>query len=378
MDIHGHCDDRFSHVREEFEKNFSERGDVGASFAATIEGEYVIDLWGGHRDTARTQPWEENSIANVYSTSKTMTFISALVLADRGELDIAAPVARYWPEFAANGKENVSVSNILSHSAGLPGFSRVFEAEELYDWDTVVTDLAAQAPWWEPGTQSGYHAITQGFLIGEVIRRITGDSMGSWFRKNVAEPLGADFHIGIDPAHISRVADLIADPASGGSVLGVMDPDTMMGRVFGSTRLPSDSVNSEGWRRAEIPAANGHGNAHSVVRAQTALANNGSAFGVELLSAQGSARAREVQLESTDLVLGFPVKFAMGYAYGNEMLPVTPNKNAIWWAGAGGSTVVIDEDHRLCFSYVMNQMKAAMVGDERSASLSRALYETLQ
>jgi CubicO group peptidase (beta-lactamase class C family) len=147
--------------------------------------------------------------------------------------------------------------------------------------------------------------------------------------------------------------------------------------VFGSTNQPHGAANSEGWRRAEIPAANGHGNARSVVRAQTALANDGSAFGVDLLSPEGCARAREVQLESTDLVLMLPIKFAMGYAYGNDMLPVAPNKNAIWWAGAGGSTVVIDEDNRLCFSYVMNQMKAAMVGDERSASLSRALYDAL-
>lgn len=156
-----------------------------------------------------------------------------------------------------------------------------------------------------------------------------------------------------------------------------MDPDSITGRVFGSPKLPEGTVNSEGWRRAEIPAANGHGNARSVVRAQTALANNGQAFGVDLLSPAGCARAREVQIESTDAVLGFPLKFAMGYAYGNPLLPVTPNPNAIWWAGAGGSTIVIDEDNRMCFSYVMNQMKAAMVGDERSGSLSKALYAAL-
>jgi CubicO group peptidase (beta-lactamase class C family) len=306
-----------------------------------------------------------------------MTFISALMLADRGELDFTAPVAQYWPEFAANGKENIPVTNLMSHSAGLPGFSRVFQANELYDWDTVVADLAAQAPWWEPGTQSGYHAMTQGFLIGEVVRRITGKSMGTWFRENVAEPVGADFHIGVKPEDLDRIADLVPDSNPSGSPMFEMDPESMIGRVFGSTNFGNDAVNSEGWRRAEIPAANGHGNARSVVRAQTALANDGTAFGVELLSPAGCAKAREVQLESTDLVLMFPIKFAMGYAYGNDMLPVAPNKNAIWWAGAGGSTVVIDEDNRLCFSYVMNQMKAAMVGDERSASLSRALYEAI-
>ncbi len=373
----GFCNDRFSAVQEEFERNLSERGDLGASFACTIDGEFVVDLWGGYKDVDKTQPWEEDTICNVYSTTKTMTFISALVLADRGELDLHAAVAKYWPEFGANGKQKIKVSQILSHTAGVPGMSRVFELEEMYDWDSVCADLAAQSPWWEPGTQSGYHATTQGFLIGEVIRRITGQSMGTFFRENVAEPMQADFHIGLNPSVFPRVSDLHPDLTSGGGGLLQTDPDTMAGRVFGSTHMPEGSVNSVGWRTAELPAVNGHGNARSVVRTQTALANDGYAFGVQLLSAEGCARAREVQIESTDVVLGFPIKFAMGYAYGNPMLPVTPNANAIWWAGAGGSTIVIDEDHHMCFSYVMNQTKAAMVGDERSGKMTEALYAAL-
>ncbi len=372
----GFCDSKFAAVQEQFEKNFEERGDIGASFACTIEGETVIDLWGGHKDIAKTVPWEEDTICNVYSTTKTMTFISALILADRGELDLHAPVAKYWPEFAVNGKEDVKVSHFLCHAAGVPGMSRVFSAEEMYDWDKVCDDLAAQAPWWEPGTQSGYHAITQGYLIGEIVRRITGKTMGTFFREEVATPMNADFHIGVDPAIFDRISDLHPDPdTSAGEAL--FDADSIGGRVFGSTDMPDGTVNTAGWRQAEIPAANGHGNARSVVRAQTALANNGSAFGVDLLSPEGCAKAREVQIESTDAVLMFPVKFAMGYAFGNAMLPVTSNPNAIWWAGAGGSTIVIDEDHRMCFSYVMNQMKSTLVGDERGGSLSRTMYESV-
>jgi CubicO group peptidase (beta-lactamase class C family) len=377
MEIHGHCDEKFAQVREEFEKNFSERGDVGASFAATINGEYVIDIWGGHRNADRSLPWEENTIANVYSTTKTMTFISALMLSDRGELDLTAPVASYWPEFAANGKQNIPVSNLLCHAAGLPGFDPRLSEAELYDWDTATANLAAQKPWWEPGTQCGYHAITQGYLIGEVVRRITGKSMGTWFRENVADPVGADFHIGLDPSEFPRVAELLADtPAEGGNTPQV-DPESIPIRVFGSAELPPGSVNSPAWRQAEIPAANGHGNARSVVRAQTALANEGSAFGQQLLSPAGTDRAGELQIESTDLVLGFPVRFAMGYAYGNPMLPMCPNPEAIFWAGAGGSTIVIDKGNKLCFSYVMNQMKAALVGDDRGGSLARALYASM-
>ena len=208
----GFCDSRFSAVQEEFERNFIDRGDIGASFACTINGEFVIDIWGGYKDVEKTLPWEEDTICNVYSTSKTMTFVSALILADRGELDLHAPVAEYWPEFAVNGKESVKVSHILCHAAGVPGMSRPFEMEEMYDWDKVCADLAAQAPWWEPGTKSGYHAMSQGFLIGEIVRRITGKTMGTFFRENVAEPLQADFHIGMDPSVFPRVSDLHADP----------------------------------------------------------------------------------------------------------------------------------------------------------------------
>ena len=377
MVIHGYCDERFARVREEFEKNFSERGDVGGSFAVTIEGEYVIDLWGGHRNAEKTLPWEEDTIVNVYSTSKTMTFISTLLLADRGELDLYAPVADYWPEFAENGKAGITITNLLSHSAGLPGFSRQFSAEELYDWDLAVSDLANQTPLWEPGTQSGYHGVTQGFLLGEVVRRITGQSYGSWFRENVAEPLGADFHIGLLEQDLSRVADILQDTSADASPFANLDPESMTAKVFGGAGSSRDAANSAAWRQAEIPAINGHGNARSVVRAQSALANDGLAFDTQLLSAEGAEKSREVLLESKDLVLMFPVKFAMGYAYGSDFIPITPNKNSIWWAGLGGSTCVIDQENRTCFSYVMNQMKSSMLGDERSGSLSRTLYEAM-
>ncbi|HEY5646283.1 MAG TPA: serine hydrolase domain-containing protein [Pseudomonadales bacterium] len=376
MEIHGYCDERFAPVREAFEENFRARGDVGACFAATLEGEYVVDLWGGHVDAACTRPWQEDTIINVYSTTKTMTFLSALMLADRGELDLEAPVASYWPEFAAGGKSGVRVKHFLSHSAGLPGFSGPRTPAELYDWDSCCADLAAQAPWWEPGTQSGYHAITQGYLIGEVVRRVTGKSIGTWFREEVAGPLGADFHIGVNPAEFPRVADLVA--AREPSALLEMDPQSIPGRVFMGLDISPETTGSEGWRRAEIPAANGHGNARSVVRAQTALANGGRAFGVELLSAAGCVRALEPQTDGVDAVLGLPVRFAMGYALPSEVVPVSPNSDTLWWGGAGGSTIVVDTDARLCFSYVMNQMDNNIVGDPRGASLGAALYRSLE
>jgi CubicO group peptidase (beta-lactamase class C family) len=375
MEIHGHCDEKFASVREEFEKNFTERGDIGASFALTVEGEYVVDIWAGAKDETGTLAWQEDTIVNVYSTTKTMTFLVALMLADRGQLDLNAPVASYWPEFAQQGKENIPVRFLLSHSAGLPGFSRPLNPDELYDWDFVTAELAAQTPWWEPGTASGYHAITQGFLIGEVVRRITGQTIGQYFKENVADVVNADFHIGVDPKDFDRIASLVPAPASAPPM--EIDPESMMAKVFGSTILPPGVTDTAGWRQAEIPAANGHGNARSVVKAQTAMANGGKAFGKELLSEAGAKRALEEQITGVDKVLMMPSRFAMGYSYSTDLIKMGPNPNTLWWGGAGGSTIIIDSDAHLCFSYVMNQMKNAIVGDERGAKPMQAIYKSL-
>lgn len=372
MEIQGHCDEKFAPVRDAFEKNFSENGDIGACFAVTLEGEYVVDLWGGHQDAACQRPWEQDTIINVYSTTKTMTFLVALMLEDRGVLDLEARVADYWPEFAQAGKEDVRVKHLLSHSAGLPGFSRPFEPAELYDWDFACADLASQAPWWEVGAHSGYHAITQGYLIGEVVRRVTGKSFGTFFREEVAEKVGADFHIGVNPKHFDRIADLVA--AKEMAPILEMDPDSITGRVFSNLDITPESSGSAGWRQAEIPAANGHGNARSVVRAQTAMANNGRAFGTELFSPKAVARALQTQIEGADLVLGLNVQFAMGYAKPTPEIPMSPNENSLWWGGAGGSTICVDTDAHLCMSYVMNQMDNHIVGDPRGVRLHQAVY----
>ncbi|MGK0223181.1 MAG: CubicO group peptidase (beta-lactamase class C family) [Limisphaerales bacterium] len=375
MEIQGYCDERFGKVRDAFAENFSERADIGACFAATLEGEFVVDLWGGHQDAERQRPWQEDTIINVYSSTKTMTFICALMLADRGQLDLDAPVANYWPEFSANGKENVLVKHILSHSAGLPGFSRVLTADELYDWDLCCADLAAQASWWEAGTQSGYHAITQGYLVGEVVRRVTGQTIGQYFKAEVADKVSADFHIGVDPKDFGRVADLV--PAAETAPILEMDPESIPGRVFAGLDISPGTTGSAGWRQAEIPAANGHGNARSIVRAQTAMANGGSAFGIKLLSGVGCAKALELQTEGPDLVLGLVVKYALGYGLPTADIPISPNANTLFWGGAGGSTVVVDTEARACFSYVMNQMDNFIIGGPRGQALASAMYDSL-
>ena len=376
MNIEGFCDERFARVRDEFEKNFTERGDTGACFALTLEGEYVVDIWAGHQDKALKKPWQKDTIINVFSSTKTMTFLCALVLADRGLLNFEACVADYWPEFSAGNKAQIKVKHLMSHSSGLPGFSRGFTTSELCDWNFCCDDLANQSPWWEPGTQSGYHAITQGYLIGEVIRRITDKTIGQFFKSEVADLVGADFQIGVDPNDFPRIANLIE--AKETAPILEMDPDSIPGRVFAG--MEDDLVamtTSVEWKQAEIPAANGHGNARSIVRAQTALANSGSAFGVQLLSPEGCSKALESQTNGNDLVLGIPVNFAMGYALASEIIPISPNSNTLWWGGAGGSTVVVDTDAHACFSYVMNQMDNNIVGDPRGAALGAAVYSSL-
>ncbi len=377
MDIHGLCDERFAKVRDAFERNFTEFGDVGASFAATVEGEFVVDLWAGHADKARTRPWREDTIVNVYSTTKTMSFLCAFVLADRGLLDFHAKVTDYWPEYGQNGKENTEVRHFMSHSAGVPGFDpKLASAEGLYDWDACVDNLAKQAPWWEPGSQSGYHAVTQGYLIGELVRRITGRTIGTFFREEVAEPLGADFHIGMGDADFHRVAEMIPDEPVEGGGFGA-DADSISARVFASAPAGTQAVNTPGWRRAEIPAAGGHGNARGVVRAQTPLANDGKAFGVELLSPAGSRLMLEEQTNGPDAVLIMPIRFGLGFAFPNDFMPMSPNADAMFWGGAGGSTIVVDQKARVCLSYVMNQMKNAIVGDQRGGGLGKAFYESV-
>ena len=206
--IYGSCDPRFVKVRELFQRGFDSGQEIGAAVSFVLDGKSVVDLWGGHYDEARTREWERDTLVNVYSTTKGMVAICANQLIERGLLDIEAPVARYWPEFAAGGKQDLKVRWLLSHQAGLPAVRETLPPGSLYDWDRMCAALAAQEPWWVPGTAHGYHAFTYGHLVGEIVRRITGESLGTYFRKNVAEPLGADFHIGLAPEHDARTADV--------------------------------------------------------------------------------------------------------------------------------------------------------------------------
>jgi len=369
-EIHGRCEARFGAVREALADSLG-RDDVGASAAVYIEGEAVVDIWGGYADAARTRAWERDTITNVWSTTKTMIALCALILADRGDLDLAAPVARYWPEFATAGKELVQVRHLLSHTAGLPAWDSPMTVADLYDWPAATARLAAQAPAWEPGAEAGYHSVTQGFLVGEVVRRITGRSLGVFFAEEVAGPLGADFHIGLPAEHDHRVAPVIAPPPA--RAHGPAADSARSGP--GNPPIQPADANTQAWRRAEIPAAGGHGNARSVAAVQSVLACGGAARGVRLLSAAGCERALEEQYHGTDRILGAPMRYGMGYGLHSGWLP---NPRTCFWGGWGSSMVLVDLDARMTVSYVMNQMlDQGTLGDDRALIIMLAAYEGL-
>ena len=377
FEIEGYCEKRFNSVRDAFKSNFDEDLEVGASVAVTLDGKHVIDLWGGHADAAKTKLWEKDTIVNVYSTTKVMTAICIHMLVDRGLLELDAPVAKYWPEFAQAGKENLPVRYLLNHTSGLAGWDKKFRTKKLYDWDLMVDLLAAQKPWWEPGTQSGYHASTFGYLLGELIRRITKKTAGTFFRDEVAKPLGADFYIGLPEEHDVRVAELIPPPPMDLSTLGAVDPKSIAIRSLTNPIIDVADTKTREWRGAEIPAANGHGNARSVSRITAALACGGKLDGVSLLSEEAIRRSIEVQSYGTDLVLNIPIRIGLGWGVQNKELPIGPNPNLFFGGGWGGSVVVVDLDAKMSFSYVMNKMVSTTMGDPRSMKLIRALYNSL-
>jgi CubicO group peptidase (beta-lactamase class C family) len=372
--IQGTCSDQFAAVRDAMAQNFDKGLDVGASVAVTVNGELVADLWGGHADEARTTEWQRDTIVNVWSTTKTMAALSALILADGGGIDLYAPVAKYWPEFAANGKEKVEVRHLMSHTSGVSGWQEPVTMEDICNWDKSTSLLAAQAPWWEPGTASGYHALNQGHLIGEVIRRATGQTPGQFFAAEIAGPLGADFHIGLDPAQFGRVSNVIPPPPL---VPADVDPAGIAMKTLANPPVNATWAWTDTWRRAEIPAANGHGNARSVATVQSILACGGEAGGRRFLSEPGCQKVFEQQSYGTDLVLGVPIRFGIGYGLNSAEMPMGPNERVCFWGGWGGSLIIVDLDARMTVAYVMNRMGEGTLGDVRGAGIVAAAYASL-
>jgi CubicO group peptidase (beta-lactamase class C family) len=384
--IHGTADPRFAPVREVFSQNFAERNEIGAAVAVMVDGRPVVDLWAGFADQARTQPWTRDTIVNVYSTTKGMTALCLHRLVEEGRVDLDAPVARYWPEFAQQGKDRIPVSALLGHRSGLAAVKPILPGDALYEWDAMVAALAAEAPWWEPGSAHGYHAVTFGWLVGEIVRRVTGKTLGTYFRESVAGPLGMDFHIGLFDAEHHRVAEMstipLPEPGADGVQLAMVmmsDPEGLAARAFLNPPSLGRGPNVPEWRRAEIPGANGHGDARALARVYGALAGGGRIDGVHVLSAEGVARCHAELSHGPDLVLQVSTRFGHGFMLPQDRADarIGDGTRTFGHPGAGGSLGFADPDTGVGFGYVMNRMGPNILLDPRATALVDAVYASL-
>jgi len=363
--VHGTTTEKFAGLVDHLEKSLASGADVGASIAVFHREELVADIWGGYRDEEKTTPWDRDTLVNVWSTTKTMTFLVALMLHDRGELDFDATVATYWPEFAANGKKAIEVRHLMNHCAGLSGWQEAIVPEDLANWELATSLLAAQKPWWEDRSMSGYHAVTQGFLIGEVVRRITGTTIGEFFKSEVADVLDADFFIGLPESEEHRVSLVIPPPPGN---FGDAAPDSIMVRTLTSPLLDATAPRHRWWRAAEIPAANGHGNALAVATIQQVMANNGQVNGHRFFSEKTGDKVFQRQVGGVDQVLAVDMSFGLGYGLASSYVPVGPR--TCFWGGYGGSLIMMDQEMGLTISYMMNKMQVGLTGDTRGSEIS--------
>jgi CubicO group peptidase (beta-lactamase class C family) len=364
IEVKGKVKDGFQRVKEAFEANFADGAEVGASLAVMVDGEMVVDLWGGHADGGPTRPWEQDTIVNTYSTTKGLTAICANQLIEQGKLDPEEPVATYWPEFAQAGKEKLPVKWLLSHKAGLPAVDRMLTQEEQYKWEPLVDALAAQKPWWTPGEKHGYHAVTFGSLVGEVIRRVSGMSVGTYLRKNVTEPLGADYFIGYGPEKDAQTADMIPQPFQSPEpdhplYAAFTNPASMTFKAFMISPLPMlnpNYMNTREWRAAEVPAANGHGNARALATVYGALARGGELNGVRILKSETIEDMRKEQSNGADQVLTIPMRFGRGFFLELPEYQLTKNTTLFGHPGMGGSFGLADPEAKVGIGYAMNKM----------------------
>jgi len=384
--VHGDVGDGFGRVADAFAANFTEHGDVGAACTLWVDGHVVVDIWGGDADRSAGRAWQRDTLVITFSTTKGVTAVVCNRLIEQGRLDAEAPVAQYWPEFAANDKEAITVADVLSHRAGLAHVEGDFTLDEVMAVEPVVRALAAQAPIWEPGTAHGYHVRSYGWLLGEIVRRVTGVSLGSFFATELAAPLGLDYFIGLPEADEPRVARLYP-PVSDAALQALIDAalsdgSTLMGQAMsGPANLfrYDDMWNTPALHATEMPSSNGIGDARSLARLYAACigdvtAVDGSPF--RALTDPTVARATVPRSKGTDKVLGMPTGFGLGFI-GPLMMPPGVGPRAFGHAGAGGSLAFADPDAHLAFGYVMNQMQLGMTGDQRTQTLVAATYASL-
>ncbi len=381
LTLQGASDARFEPVRSAFLEGFAQGRDVGAAVAVTLNGELVVDLWAGYRDRKRTLPWEKDTLCCMFSVTKAMTAICLLQAVAEGSLELDTPVVEYWPEFAANEKQNITPRHLLSHQAGLIGFHEPVSKDIYYDWASVTSALAAERTWWIPGEQHGYHARTYGFLVGELLRRTTGFTVGQWFDRCIAQPLEIDFKVGLADHDLMRCADMLPARIRAGeqknwsSAMQTMmksfsDVTTPTGAAFQNPSFGPGYMNSNQFRKAEIPAVNGHGTARGVASFYAQLSS--------LLPAEILTEATTTHSLGPDTVLISLTHFGLGLMLHHEESPIGIRDGSFGHAGAGGSMAFYDPEAQLGFCFVMNQMQEGVVtGGESAMRIARSIYECL-
>ena len=399
--IEGYCDDRFLEAKTLFERNIKNGFELGGAVSVELRGKKIIDLWGGYTDQAKTTLWHENTIINVFSTTKGIAAICLLQLVEKGLLDLDEPVTTYWPEFSENAKENIPVRYLFCHKSGLCGIKTPLKTGAFTDWNLICSELAKQSTFWEPGTAHGYHGLTYGYLIGELLRRIDGRSIGTYFREEIADPLELDFWIGLPTSEFHRVSDIYpAKPSFVEKLLPILaklpksffpnrlqilfdfnDTSTPVGAAFNNPRISNDEIfeaNTTAWRQAEIPAANGHGSARSIAKLYGILANGGTRNEVHVLNPETIEMGRTTQAEGKDLVLGnMHTRFGLGFMLGTKDVSMGPNINSFGHGGAGGSLGFADPDNHISLGFVMNQMHRGITAWKTATEVADSVYKTL-
>jgi CubicO group peptidase (beta-lactamase class C family) len=372
-DIRGLCPPAFDMVRQAFADNFSRGEELGARFVVTLDGEVVVDLMGGFADRARTRAYAEDTLTPIFSTMKAVAAIMIARLVDQGRLDYGQRVAEVWPEFAQAGKDQVTVEQVLSHQAGLPGFLEPLPASGWLDWDAVCQRLAAMRPLWEPGTASGYHPVTFGFLAGEIFRRVDGRTLGQAVRQDIAEPFGLDLWIGLPDSERHRASDVMRP-----SVLPRFGtPNDALKAAFLSPWSTPKSTDQVDLQSTEVLSSNGYTRADSLALIMSALARDGSMGARDLLSPGMTARLAAERIRGPDLVLPFEVSWGAGVMRNQPNMFYGPTPEAFGHSGWGGSCAFADPSWGLACAYVMNRQSADLIGDPRSRRLIAAVYGSL-
>jgi len=373
--VSGTCNPRFAAVRDAFSHNFIAHSEVGAACAVWLDGVLAVDLWGGHTDSARMRPWQPDTLVCCMSVSKAVTALACAALLGRaGGLNLAAPVARYWPEFAAGGKETVEVGWCLDHRAGLPWLTADLPPDAYADWEWVVNALAAQAPVTDPGVWRGYHVVTMGYLAGEIVRRVAGMSMGRFVQEAIAAPLGVEFHIGLDAAYDARCAEFHGNFE--GSLLRPSDPESSLGRCVALLR--GVDFNSRLFRDTEIPSINGHCTARDAARLFGRLAEIHAGETGGPVAPHALREATKLRWAGDEHVLHHTRRMAAGFMLGTPLhLPFGPHLESFGHTGAGGAVAFADPVARIGFAYVMNRFYDGPPPNSRVAGLVKAVYDAL-